>query len=139
MLPVVDHNRENKQEPSERGDFNSLPWNIRFMSLPNMTVGANAPEVGLPSVTSAELPAVSANSQCVGLSITTFIIPAAPAEDDGIETSLSLGVRLVVTANKVTRVVSSDEGTEPAVTAVTPRRVEPEQETPQANVLMWCD
>jgi len=124
LYTIVDHSRENKQEPSERGDFNSLPLNTRFLLLPNKTVGANcdAPEVGLPSVTSAELPAVSADSQCAGSSITTFIIPAAPAEDDGIETSLSDGVRLVVTADKVTRVGSSDEGTESAVTAVTPRR-----------------
>ncbi|CAI6360158.1 unnamed protein product [Macrosiphum euphorbiae] len=116
-LPVVDDLGENIQEPPESCDFHSLQLKKRSLSLPNMTVGANcdASEVGLRSVTSVELP-VSDDSPYAGSSITTLM---TPAEDNGIETPLSDCLRLVITADTVTHDHSSDEGTEPTVTAVT--------------------
>jgi len=65
-----------------------LPLKKRCLSLPNMAVGAtsggDAPEVGLPSVTSVELP-VSTDSPCTGSSITTLMTLAAPVEDSLVE------------------------------------------------------
>jgi len=92
---VVDDIQDNKQKPSESSDYHSVSLEKRFLSLPNMAVGANSEgdslEVGLPSIMSAEL-LVSADSPCVGSSaITTLMTPAAAAvEDSGIEKPLSV-------------------------------------------------
>ncbi|XP_060878774.1 uncharacterized protein LOC132951087 [Metopolophium dirhodum] len=119
ILPVVNDLQENKQEPSESCDFHSLPLKKRCLSLLNMAVGTtsegDAPEVGLPQITSVELP-VSIDA--------TLMTLASPVEDSGIEMPLSDGVGLVV-MDTVTRGGRSDAGTDPAVTAVThsrPRR-----------------
>jgi len=119
ILPVVDDLRGNIKKPSETCDFHSLPLKKRCLSLPNMAEG-DAPEVGLPQITSVELP-VSIDSLCAGSSIATLMTLAAPVEDSKIETPLSDGVGLVV-MDTVTRGGRSDAGTDPAVTAVTPSR-----------------
>ncbi|CAI6366613.1 unnamed protein product [Macrosiphum euphorbiae] len=75
MLPAVDDIRENIQKPSGNCEFLSLKK--RSLLLPNMPVGENsggdAPEVGLPSLTSLEL-TVSTDSPCALSSVATLMI-----------------------------------------------------------------
>ncbi|KAL4107475.1 hypothetical protein QTP88_017816 [Uroleucon formosanum] len=132
MLPAVDDLRENVKKPSENCYVQCLPAHKRSLSLPDVALRANpagdASEVGVPSVTSAELP-VSNDSPCAETCMpcmVTSMPPASTSEDIGIETPLSVssssalvlkveevGVRHMVT-DPVTHDGRSDEETDPA-------------------------
>lgn len=106
---------------------------MRSLSLPDVALRAtpagDAPEFGVSSVASAELP-VSLDSSCTESYVVTSMPPAATVEDIGIETPLSVssspvlvkkvkvGVRIMVT-DPVTRDGRSDEETDPAASCST--------------------
>ncbi|KAL4148409.1 hypothetical protein QTP88_002662 [Uroleucon formosanum] len=124
---------ENIKKPSENCYFQCLPAHKRSLSLPDVALRAtpagDAPEIGVSSVASMELP-VSLDSSCTESYVVTSMPPAATAEDIGIETPLSVssspvlvkkveaGVRIMVT-DPVTRDGRSDEETDPAASCST--------------------
>ncbi|KAL4149333.1 hypothetical protein QTP88_003299 [Uroleucon formosanum] len=87
MLPAVDNLRENVKKPSENCYVQCLPAHKKSPSLPNVALRANpagdASEVGVPSVTYAELP-VSNDSLCAETCMpcmVTSMPPASTSED----------------------------------------------------------
>ncbi|KAL4148209.1 hypothetical protein QTP88_002492 [Uroleucon formosanum] len=115
MSAAVDDLRENVKKPSKNCYVQCLPAHKRSLSLPDVALRANpagdASEVGVPSVTSAELPVSSdlpCAEKCMPCMVTSMPL-ASTSEDIGIETPLSVssssapvlkvevGVRLMVT------------------------------------------
>ncbi|KAL4113113.1 hypothetical protein QTP88_016796 [Uroleucon formosanum] len=94
MFSAVDDLRENVKKPSENCYVQCLPAQKRSLSLPDVALHANpggdASEVGVSSVTSAEL-LVSNDSPCAETCMPCMVKsmpPASTSEDIGIETPL---------------------------------------------------